>query len=329
MPNYTKLFHSILASTIWRADDKTRIVWITLLAMSDKDGICEGSIPGLADMARVSIEDCELSLHELMTPDPYSRTPDFEGRRIEAVVGTGWRLLNHAKYRNLMSAEERREYQRNYQSAKRAKEKARQDSVINSSSLSTDVNNPSSKIIKIIHSDTDTDTDTDIRKEKTHKKEKNRVFVSDAEQIHVDEILDGLRTRYHLITLRDEPGWLRSSEWAYENNFSPDQFLECFDLLNKQHWRTGPITGKTVADNLPNLEKLKGEQQNGINQPNSEREKSAARNANAERLADELERVGRAEIAAELAAAERKALSGNNDSDSQKGHLISQRSGFN
>ena len=43
MPGYTKLFNSILASTIWRADDKTRIVWITLLAMADKHGIVEAS----------------------------------------------------------------------------------------------------------------------------------------------------------------------------------------------------------------------------------------------------------------------------------------------
>lgn len=33
-----KLFGSIVASTIWREDDKTRLVWITLLALSDRDG---------------------------------------------------------------------------------------------------------------------------------------------------------------------------------------------------------------------------------------------------------------------------------------------------
>ena len=54
MAGYTKLFNSILMSTIWREDDKTRIVWITLLAMADKNGIAETSIPSLADAARVS-----------------------------------------------------------------------------------------------------------------------------------------------------------------------------------------------------------------------------------------------------------------------------------
>lgn len=111
MAGYTKLFNSILASTIWREDDKTRIVWITLLAMADKNGVAEGSIPGLADLARVNIEEVESSLSKLMAPDPYSRTVEHDGRRIEKTDG-GWVILNHAKYRSKMSKDERREYNR-------------------------------------------------------------------------------------------------------------------------------------------------------------------------------------------------------------------------
>jgi len=122
MAGYTKLFNSILASTIWRSDDKTRIVWITLLAMADKDGIAEGSVPGLADLARVSIEDCESALAELMAPDKYSRTTEFEGRRIEPVDG-GWLLLNHAKYRAKMSEDDIREKNRQRQAKWRERHK--------------------------------------------------------------------------------------------------------------------------------------------------------------------------------------------------------------
>jgi hypothetical protein len=122
MAGYTKLFNSILASTIWRAPDKTRIVWITLLAMADKDGVAEGSIPGLADMARVSLPDCEKALEELYSPDKYSRTTEYEGRRIEKIEG-GWQILNHGKYREKMSADERREYFRKKQQEWRARKK--------------------------------------------------------------------------------------------------------------------------------------------------------------------------------------------------------------
>lgn len=122
MAGYTKLFNSILASTIWRAPDKVRIVWITLLAMAGKNGVAEGSIPGLADMARVSIDDCKAALAELEAPDEYSRTKDHEGRRIQSVDG-GWLILNHAKYREKMSLDERREYNRQKQAEGRLKKR--------------------------------------------------------------------------------------------------------------------------------------------------------------------------------------------------------------
>lgn len=111
MAGYTKLFNSILASTIWRESKETKILWITMLAMSDKDGKVDGSIPGLADLARLSIDEIKRSLSELMAPDEFSRTQEHEGRRIASVDG-GWQILNHRKYRDKMGAEARREYLR-------------------------------------------------------------------------------------------------------------------------------------------------------------------------------------------------------------------------
>ena len=111
MAGYTKLFQSILHSTIWREPNHVRIVWITLLAMSGKEGVAETSLPGLADVARVPLRDCEDALKRLQRPDPYSRSGDDGGRRIRPVDG-GWLLINHGKYRAKMNADERREYLR-------------------------------------------------------------------------------------------------------------------------------------------------------------------------------------------------------------------------
>jgi hypothetical protein len=108
---YTKLFNSIVTSTIWQEDLPTKVIWITLLAMSDSDGTVEGSIPGLAHVAGVTIEACERSLIKLQQPDKYSRTPDHDGRRLEVVDG-GWFILNRAKYRDLIPLEQRRERDR-------------------------------------------------------------------------------------------------------------------------------------------------------------------------------------------------------------------------
>lgn len=167
MSGYTKLFNSILASTIWRSSDKTRIVWITLLAMADKDGVCEGSIPGLADLSRVSIEDCEIALAELAAPDPYSRTSDHEGRRIEYVDGVGWQLLNHGKYRAKMSEDERREYNRMKQAEWRAKNK---EAVKNGQPVSNDVNDSQSLSAMSAHTEADTEADTEAKARKEKKK---------------------------------------------------------------------------------------------------------------------------------------------------------------
>ncbi len=123
MTGYTKLFGSIVASTIWREPHTVRIVWITMLAMAGKSGIVEASVPGLADLARVTLDECKEALAALEAPDEYSRTPDNEGRRIEKCDG-GWFILNHGKYRAKMSVDERREYLRIKQQESRDKKKA-------------------------------------------------------------------------------------------------------------------------------------------------------------------------------------------------------------
>lgn len=105
MTNYTKLFNSIVTSTIWTEDDTTRIVWITMLALADKNGEVQGSVPGLARIAGVSLDACQSALDKFLSPDKYSRTMDDEGRRIEKIDG-GWLLLNHAKYRAMASKDD-------------------------------------------------------------------------------------------------------------------------------------------------------------------------------------------------------------------------------
>ncbi len=102
---YTKLFSSIVASTIWREDDKTRLLWITMLAMADKNGEVQASVPGLADFARVTIKEARDALGKLMSPDEDSRTKTDGGRRIEEIDG-GWLIINHAKYRHMASKDE-------------------------------------------------------------------------------------------------------------------------------------------------------------------------------------------------------------------------------
>lgn len=108
---YTKLSASILTSTIWLESDQTVRVWFTLLAMCDKRGFVSGSVPGLASVARVSVDNCRTAIQTFLSPDPDSRTKDHEGRRLEEADG-GWHVLNFMKYREQRDPDKRREQTR-------------------------------------------------------------------------------------------------------------------------------------------------------------------------------------------------------------------------
>ncbi len=120
--SYVKLFESILDSTVWQEDLHVKVVWITMLAMKDIDGVVHASIPGLAKRAGVTTPQCEEALAKFLGPDPYSRTKTNDGRRIAEVDG-GWEVLNHDKYRDLLDADDQRakaaERMRRYRERKR------------------------------------------------------------------------------------------------------------------------------------------------------------------------------------------------------------------
>lgn len=123
MAGWAKLFNSIVTSSVWTEDDATLRVWIAMLASCDSEGVVEGSVPGFASLARVSIEQMEAAVKKLAAPDSYSRTPDHEGRRLECIEG-GWLILNYGKYRQQAQAKEgsRAPYYRSYRARKRAEQ---------------------------------------------------------------------------------------------------------------------------------------------------------------------------------------------------------------
>ena len=125
MSGWTKLFSSIVTSSVWCEDHATVRVWVAMLAVGDADGIVEGSLPGFANLARVTVEEMRAAVDKLSSPDPDSRTPDHEGRRIEAIEG-GWRILNHGRYREKAQAKEgsRAPYFRDYRARKAAEAEA-------------------------------------------------------------------------------------------------------------------------------------------------------------------------------------------------------------
>ena len=91
-----------------------------MLVMMDADGQIKAAVPGLAHFARVPVEDCQRALVKFLAPDPASATKTHDGRRVEEIDG-GWRIINHAKYRDMMSLEERQAYWRRKKKESREK----------------------------------------------------------------------------------------------------------------------------------------------------------------------------------------------------------------
>jgi hypothetical protein len=95
---FVKVYGSIRKSSVWVEPPAIFKVWMTLLVEADPKGRVFGTVPGLANSAAVSVRMCRKAIERFEAPDPDSRTPDNEGRRLVPIDG-GWQLLNYEKYR--------------------------------------------------------------------------------------------------------------------------------------------------------------------------------------------------------------------------------------
>ena len=122
---YGKLFAQMYDGTLgtkgpWQA----LVTFQQLIILADQDGVVDMTPEAIARRTTIPLDVIRTGLLALMEPDPESRSPDEEGRRLVALTetrGWGWRIVNYQKYRAIRSAEERREYHRNYWRDKRSK----------------------------------------------------------------------------------------------------------------------------------------------------------------------------------------------------------------
>lgn len=96
---FVKLDCTMIDKSIWNESAETKVVWITILAMADADGMVEAAIPGIASRAKISLEDTEKAIEKFQKPDKYSSNQANEGRRIEKIIG-GYKILNYQQYRD-------------------------------------------------------------------------------------------------------------------------------------------------------------------------------------------------------------------------------------
>lgn len=113
---YGKLFDSIYDGTLaqdWRA----LITFQQMIILCDREGVVDMTPEALSRRTGIPIEHIEAGIAALESPDEKSRSPELNGRRIVRLDDHrtwGWRIVNHAKYREMRSPEDRRAYMRKY-----------------------------------------------------------------------------------------------------------------------------------------------------------------------------------------------------------------------
>lgn len=151
---YGKIFAQMYDGSLygkWQA----LVTFQQLIVLADAEGVVDMTSQAIAGKTSIPLEIIQQGLVDLEFPDPSSRTPDYDGRRILRLSEHrewGWRITNYKHYCELRSQEERREYLRRYQRSRRKP--------VNTAS--TGVNN--GKQLSTMSTDIDIDVDVDVRK---------------------------------------------------------------------------------------------------------------------------------------------------------------------
>ena len=97
-----------------------------MIVLADKDGGVDMTADAISRETTIPLTIIAKGIEALEKPDPESRSPDEEGRRIVRLSESrswGWRIVNYPHYRRLKSEEDRREYHRQYWHKRKAKER--------------------------------------------------------------------------------------------------------------------------------------------------------------------------------------------------------------
>lgn len=142
---YGKIFDSIYDGTLygnWEAIATLQ----QFIVLATPEGIVDMTPQAIAARTSFPLDLIQRGIEFLSKPDPYTRTPGEEGKRIVLLDEHrpwGWRLVNHGKYARLRNIEQKRQADRDRISEKRKQNK--------------DVAIESHPVANVAHSDSDKD----------------------------------------------------------------------------------------------------------------------------------------------------------------------------
>lgn len=136
---YVKLFSDIVLSSLNEQPLSIRCIFMLLLSQSDKHGFVQGTDSTLRRVLNVTADEWDSAIDKLTSPDPDSKSPAEEGRRLLRVnKPPGFQIVNYAGYRDIKDEKSRREYFRNYMRGYRSPAVNIVNSVNKSVSIGTD-----------------------------------------------------------------------------------------------------------------------------------------------------------------------------------------------
>lgn len=153
---YTKLYRGIVDGSLYGRKEALTVFFV-MLALADQEGIVDVLPKKIADILGETEDFVNKGIEELSSPDPISRTPTAEGRRILLLNehrNWGWKITNYEAYRKIRDEEARREYQRQWDRTKR-----KRPTTNPTASDSSDHDRP-----KTTNTEADTDTEADTAK---------------------------------------------------------------------------------------------------------------------------------------------------------------------
>lgn len=128
---FGKLFASMYQGSL-RGRPHEILVFTNLIAHADPEGFVDLHPRAIADEVGLSREEVEAALKELEAPDPESRSPEHEGRRLLRLDDHrtwGWQIVNHARYRAMRDEDARREQWREASRRYRERKRHKNDDV--------------------------------------------------------------------------------------------------------------------------------------------------------------------------------------------------------
>lgn len=154
---YGKIFESMYDGTL-AADWKAMVTFQQMIVLADFNGIVDYTPPAISRRTGIPLDIIEHGIEKLEAPDPYSRTPDDEGRRIRRMDEHrpwGWYIVNYEDYKTLASRAEERERAR----LRKQKQREKQRQATDSEEVSQDVTDGHGESRMSRHVDVDVDVD--------------------------------------------------------------------------------------------------------------------------------------------------------------------------